>query len=204
MLVLGASQDPRVRGAFGAHPGRGLMGFRGRLLLGVSAELGKQKGLTAGEPLKRFVRGVLLVDVADKAGVDPFYRHRTEGQHVHDVVGRREDVGIPDHQKGTMRGPWDQDEPGLEHRHQRPFAADQRPRHVKAVFGQEIVEVVARDPPRELGVACPDEVRESVAQVPHVAVNLAPSATAVDDVAELLGGGRSDFEAQPVVGQDLE
>ena len=36
-----------------------------------------------------------------------------------------------------------------EDRHARPFGADQRPRHVEAVLGQQLVEVVAGDAPRD-------------------------------------------------------
>ena len=90
------------------------------------------------------------------------------------MVSRRVDVGVAEHQHRLDRGAVDQVQAGLEHGHARSLGARQGPRDVEAALGQQVVEVVARDPARQvLGVAAADLVGVPVAQVAQLRIDLA-------------------------------
>ncbi len=63
----------------------------------------------------------------------------------------------------------DQEDRRLEDRDAGAFRADERPRDVKAVFGEEAREVVAGDPPRNVRKTFPDEARVLVAELRNAA-----------------------------------
>ena len=91
-----------------------------------------------------------------------------------DVVGGDEDVGEAEHdQRAALRArrsaaAWPRDDDA------RAFAADQRAGHVEAVFGQQLVEVVAGDAARDAGKLLADEVGVAIANALQSGVDLAP------------------------------
>ena len=94
------------------------------------------------------------------------------------MVARAVDVGIAEHQDRLDGRAVDQVEARLQDRDARPLGARQRPGDVEALLGQQVVEVVARDPARQvLGVAAADLVGVAVAEVlePGVDLALAPA-----------------------------
>ena len=121
-----------------------------------------------------------------------------------DVVGRVVDVGIAQHQQRARRGGVDQLERRLEHGHAGALAAHQRPADVKAPLGQQLVEVVARDPSRDVGIAAAHEVGVAVAQIAQRRVDLSPPPARGHDGLELLLARGPDPQAKAVVGEHLE
>src|SRR5438874_11880007 len=73
------------------------------------------------------------------------------------------------------------------------LGAGQRGGYVEAALREQVVEVVAGDTPRDVGVPPPDLVRVAVAQLGQPPVDL-----------RVAGGALADVEAAPVVQQDVE
>ena len=88
-----------------------------------------------------------------------------DGAVLHDlgnVVGAEINVGPSDDEQHSRRRTLDQSASRFEHRDASAFGADQRARHVKAVFGEQVVEVVSGNAARN--------VRELAAHLLAVAV----------------------------------
>ena len=75
------------------------------------------------------------------------------------------------------------------------LGADERARDVEAVLGQQLVEVVAGDAPRDVREALADQVGVAVAQVAQPRVDLAPAPALADDLLQLSVAGRADGAA---------
>ena len=85
----------------------------------------------------------------------------------HDVVGRGVGVGeAEDRQRAHGRG-LDEPDRGLQHRDARALGADERAGHVEPVLGQQLVEVVARDPAGELGERRAHRRADPLGQLPQ-------------------------------------
>ena len=93
--------------------------------------------------------------------------------HLGHVVGGLEDRRVPEDQQRAARRLVDRWTVRLEDRRARALAADQGAGDVEAVLGQQLVEVEARDAPRDLRVALADEVGVAVTQVAQPTVDLA-------------------------------
>jgi hypothetical protein len=74
---------------------------------------------------------------------------------------------------------------------------------MEAALGEQIVEVEARDPARDLRVTLAYEVCVAVAQVAQCPVDLAAAAVARADLLEFLLAGWPDAHARPVGERDL-
>jgi hypothetical protein len=72
---------------------------------------------------------------------------------------------------------------------------------MKAVFRQQIVQIIAGHPPRNFRVAPPGLVGIAPREFFEP---LRPAATAAADQLQHLVAGGADLEPQPVVGQDVE
>ena len=128
------------------------------LLLRLAAELDQQPAAAVGEH-----RALVLVDaeqrhVLDQRVVHPLDRDRPMLAREHHVVGRAELVGVAGDEQRDARRLWDQLERRLEHRHAGRLRADERATHLEALLGEELVEVVAGDPPWDLRIARADLV----------------------------------------------
>ena len=126
-------------------------------------------------------------------------------QDLGDVVARAVDVGIAEHQQRLDGRAVDQVQAGLQDRDAGPLGARQRPGDVEAVLGQQVVEVVARDPARQvLGVAAADLVGVAVAERLEPGVDLALASAPADDPLQLLLGRGADGHPRAVVEQDVQ
>ena len=192
--AIGDERDRRGVGllfeALDASP-RPFAGFRGRL----AAELGDQPS-TAG--------GKTRLHPARETIVERFERGRLELHQLGDVVAGLEDVGVAQHDQAARRRAVDEPQRRFQDRHAGSLGADQRPRDVEAVLGQELVEVVARDAPRNVGEALTDLVRIAVAQPAQARVDLAAPPALGDDPLELAGARLGDPHPLAVVREYLE
>ena len=92
------------------------------------------------------------------------------------VVGCNEGVGKGDADQTPKRRACREPERRLEHGRTRAFAADERTRDVKAVFRQELVQVVAGHAARNARKPLADERREPIANRFQPRIDLPPSA----------------------------
>jgi hypothetical protein len=125
-------------------------------------------------------------------------------EEIHQIVGCREVVRVAEHDERAHRRPLDEAHGRLEDDRAGALAAHERPPDVKAVLGEELVEVVSGDAPRDVGVACANQVAVAVAEALELAVDLALPAALANDSVELLVARRADAHAMAVVGEDLE
>lgn len=118
------------------------------------------------------------------------------------MVGGEVGVGEPEHDERPCRRGLHQAHGGAEDRRARALGADQRAGEVEAVLGEELVEVVAADPARQLGRIGPDEVLGLVAEGFQLAVDPPFGAGTPTGLVEV--GGRADVHPRPVGEQDVE
>ena len=101
--------------------------------------------------------------------VDAFERDRLVGQDRRHRVGCFHDVGKAEHDQRPLLQHRQQLEFGVEHGHERRFAADQKTRDIEVVLGKERVEVVARDATRDVRIATADLVGVFVTELGRAA-----------------------------------
>jgi hypothetical protein len=126
------------------------------------------------------------------------------GEHLRDAVAGREGVGVAEHHEDPMGRAGDQPESRLQDDHAGALRANQGAGHVKAVLGEQLVQVVARHPPGDPRVALPDETGVAVSEGRHPGVDLPPPPAPRHDVLQLAVAGASHPQAQAVVGEHLE
>jgi hypothetical protein len=109
----------------------------------------------------------------------------------HVVAGRRH-IGVGEQDRDPLLRAVDQPHLRPEDGAQRPLAADEGAGDVEALLGQEVVEVVARDPARDLGVALADQVGVAVTEVAEPRVDLAAAPALGHDALELFFARRTN------------
>jgi hypothetical protein len=122
-----------------------LAGARICLILGFATELEEEPGATLGQQREIVAVHALLAHRLDEDAVEALNRERCVREDVHDAGSRGVGVGIATDQQRSTRWAMHKTRFRLEHGDARAFRAHQRPRHVEAVLGQQLVEVVARD-----------------------------------------------------------
>ena len=174
------------RGRVAAQRLHALFGACVALLARVGAELDQQPALAVGQQRRLALVLPLLHHVVDQPAVDPLEADRAVAEDLRHVVGRFEDVRVAEHQQRAGGGRVDEAHRRLQHGRQGALRADQGAGDVEALLGQQLVEVVAGDAARDVGVALADQLGVAVAQVAHRRVDLAAPAAGGDDPLELL------------------
>ena len=182
-LVLRVVEQPdvdqrRALAEVAHHPARA----RICLLAVRAAQLDQQPTAPVGQ-----VREVLDVHafrarIVHQLLVDPFQCERPVRKDRRDVFGGREDVFEAGDEHRAVRRPVDEAHRCAQHGHQSALAADQRARDVEPVLGEQLIEVVAGNAPRDLRVARADLLRVSVAHVSETSIDLAGAAASFDRV----------------------
>src|SRR6185312_14517368 len=103
-----------------------------------------------------------------------------------------------------MPRPGNEAQRGCEGESASALRADQSARDMEALLRQEVVEIVAGDAARDVGIAPPDLIAVAVAQGAERAIDLGAPAAAAHDEIERLVRGRADAQAQPVIGENLQ
>src|SRR5439155_9861205 len=104
----------------------------------------------------------------------------------------------------SVLGTGNQSRPRLEHHHARALGAYQRASHVETVLGQQLIEVIARHAPRDVGKLCADQVCVVVLYRTKSAVDVSSTAPRVDDGLTLAIGSRTNREPRSVIQQNRE
>jgi hypothetical protein len=176
-----------------------------RLVLGLAAVLGQQPGPAFGQLVHPGNVLAVLVQVVQDAGVEALQPDQALGaQEGGHVVGGRRGVGVADHQQGVVRRVGQQAHRGLEHEHARRLGADQRPGQVEALARQQVAEVVAGDPARDVRVPVADQRLVPCGQVAQRPVDLRPAAAAVDGPLVVVIAGGAHGHPGAVVGDDVQ
>ena len=105
----------------------------------------------------------LLLQAIDDASFETFEPDRPELQNLRNMIRRRKSILITKSNQRPVLRTVDQPQLGFEHDRARAFRSDQRARHVKSIFRQQLIEVVAGDPARNFRKARADQVAVLVA-----------------------------------------
>ena len=174
------------------------------LLAGLASELDQQPARALRQELELPEVEALPLHEADELVVDPLEADRPVAHDLGYGVGGLVYVGVAEHQRRPGRRTVDEAKRRLEHGHAGSLRAYERARHVEPVLGQELVQVVARDPARDVGITLADQVAVAVADRAKAGVDLAAPAAFGDQPLELILARLSDPHPKPVVGEDLE
>ncbi len=108
---------------------------------------------------------MVFVHETDQLVVDAFETGRLVFHDLRAVVGRVKNIRVAEDQQRTDRRIVDQLHRRLENGHASAFAASERARDVKALFRQQIVEVVTGNAPRNFRVTLANQRGIFVAQL---------------------------------------
>jgi hypothetical protein len=205
LLLLGVVEDlarRRARLALECLDQRaGLpLGFLPRL----AAEFDQQPAAPLGQQVDVLRVELLPLHVGDQHVVQPLEADRPVRHDLGHVVAGRVNVRITEHDQTAGRRAGDEAQGGLQDGDAGPLGAHQRAGHVETVLGQELRQVVAGDPARDVRKALADLVRVAVAQIAQPAVDLPPAPAGADDPLQLLLAGGPHPQAQAVVGEHLQ
>ena len=171
---------------------------------GVGAEFGQQPAAAFGQQRQPFRIDASTPRVFDQQVVNALEADRLVGHDIGDVIGALVDVGIGDQQQDSRRRAFHQAARGLQHRDAGAFGPDQRAGHVEAIFGQQEVEVVARNPAGNIGIALANQVGILIPEFFQAGIDFSPPAAFADDLLQFRIAGLAYFQTKAVVGEDIE
>ncbi len=153
-------------------------------------EIVEREALAAHEIDQQMVKaleadGAMLEDARDGVGGQEGVGEAQHGEHAEGRAGGEVEGGGDDGGAGALR-------------------ADQRAGDVEAVFGEQLVEVVAGDAAGNAGEFFADKLGVSVAQAGEAGVDFADTAAGADEGVELGGAGAADGHAGAVVEHEVE
>src|SRR6476646_8680663 len=127
----------------------------------------------------------LLLHVPDENVVHAFQANRSGLADFRDVVCRVIDVLVTKNQRGAFLGPVNETDLGGQNHHACAFRANQRFSNVEAALGQKLIETVAGDTARDVGIASAYEIGVLIAQGAQTRINFAATAAGVNDLLKL-------------------
>ena len=120
------------------------------------------------------------------------------------MIGALVNVGVSNNQQNPCRRTLDQAACSLKHGNARAFGTDQRAGHVEAVFRKKKIQVVSRNPARNLRIALSNQIAVLIPQRFQSGVNPASPAAFPNDCVQFLIAGLTYFHSQAIVCQDLQ
>ena len=120
------------------------------------------------------------------------------------MIGGDEGIGKSEHDQAAMLRAMLERAVGLEHGDAGALRAHQGAGHVKAVLGQQLVQVVAGNAAGNLGKTLPDQVAIGIPDAGQAGIDLPPPSAAGDDRLQLGFCGSADGEPGAVVEQNIE
>ena len=173
-------------------------------LRGVGAKLAQQKAAAFGQQQHVVDRQMLAEHVVDHQAIEAFQADRLVLEHCGHVIGGDEGIGKAEHHQAAMLRAMFERAAGLEHGDAGALGAHQGAGYVKAVFRQQLVQVVAGDAAGNFGKALADQVAVGIPDAGQAGIDLAPAAAAGDDGLQFGFRGSADGEPGAVVEKDVE
>src|SRR5438094_3973857 len=127
-----------------------------------------------------------------------------ELQYLWNMIGCEERIAIPQSNEGAMLGTGDQFQFGFEHDRARTFCSDECARDVESSFRQQLIQVVAGDPSRNLRESRADKSSVVLLDCAQSAVNLAAAAALSNDLSQFRFARRAYRHLRAVVKQDSQ
>src|SRR2546421_1015265 len=120
------------------------------------------------------------------------------------MVAASVNVWIAEHEQSACRGTFDQKRCCLEYGNARTFSTNQRACYIKAIFWQQLIQIVARDTAGNFWETLAYEVGVLIAQVFEPGINLAASSPLFDDTLKFFVTGLADSQAETIVCENVQ
>src|SRR5208282_4792858 len=146
----------------------------------------------------------LVAARVDHDVVKTFEADRAMLHDLRNVVGADVNVGPSNDQQHPLRWTFDEAASGFENRDTRAFGANQRTRNVKAVFREQIVEVVSGNAARNIRKLAAHLLTIAVGERLEAGVDFSAAATFANEAFEIVSAGCADVHALPAVGEDFK
>src|SRR5919197_598302 len=199
-LLLGRVLDVLRDRAVGAELPLERMSPVGRFLRRFPAELDEQPGAAVRIERDGLRVHPLLLHVVRDRVVDALDPDRPLFPDLDDLVGSDVLVGISENEERPMARIVDQPQRRLERDRASRFGTDERARDMETALRQQLVEVVARDAARDLGVALADELAVAVADRAKLGDELGGQPVVLPADAKPIAAVGDDLEFLDVVG----
>src|SRR5436305_13845935 len=112
-------------------------------------------------------------------------------------------VWIAEHKQRACRGTFDQARCCLEYSDTRTFSTNQCSSYIKAIFWQQLIQIVARDTAGNFWETLANEVGVLIAQVFEQGINLAALSPLFDDALEFFVTGLAHSQAETIVCENV-
>src|SRR3989440_966444 len=120
------------------------------------------------------------------------------------MVAANVNVWIAEHEQRACRRTFDQARCCLEYSNTRTFSSNQRSSYIKAIFWQQLIQVVARDAAGNFWETLANEVGVLIAEVFEPGINLAASPSPFDDALEFFVAGLAHSQAETIVCENVQ
>src|SRR6266480_864861 len=120
------------------------------------------------------------------------------------MVAASVNVWIAEHEQRACRRTFDQARCCLEYSNTRTFGSNQCSSYIKAIFWQQLIQVVARDAARNFWETLANEVGVFIAQVFEPGINLAASSPLFDDALKFFVADLAHSQAETIVCKNVQ
>src|ERR1039458_6187786 len=171
---------------------------------GVGAEFDHQPAAAFGQHREAIEVHAFAAARVDHDVVKTFEADRVVLHDLRHVVGADVNIGPSDDEQHTRRRTLDEAAGGFENRDASSLGADERARHVKAAFREQVVEVVSGNAARNVGKLAADLLAVAVGEGLEAGVDFGAASTFANEAVEVVRAGRADVHALATVGEDLK
>ena len=140
---------------------------------GIAAKLQQKETAAVWEKREVIELQMFLSQIGDETAVERFQPDRPKFGHFRNVIRRVENIRIAEDQKRARRRAMDEADRRCKHHHTGAFGADERARHVKSFFRQQLVKVVAGNAPWNSWIARANKRSIMIAQLSEPRINFA-------------------------------
>src|SRR2546421_1820120 len=120
------------------------------------------------------------------------------------MVAANVNVWIAEHEQRACRRTFDQARCCLEYSNTRTFSSNQCSSYIKAIFWQQLIQVIARDTAGNFWEPLANEVGVLIAEVFEPGINLAASSPLFDDALEFFVAGLAHSQAETIVCENVQ
>src|SRR5215469_12333530 len=125
-------------------------------------------------------------------------------QNLYEMITGSVDIGVAEHQERASGRTIHQANGCLENGDTGTFCTNQGPCNLESVFWQELIEVITRDTARNVRKALPDQMSIPIAQGLESSIDMAATATLLNDAFEFLVARPANAHTQAIIGQYLQ
>ncbi len=178
--------------------------FEARFFGGPCPHLDEQVAYAGGKLIEFFERETFASHEIDEQMVEAFEADGAVIEGARDGVGSQKSVRESQHRKNAEGRTGGEVKLRRDNCRAGAFTADQGAGDVKAVFGEQLVEVIAGDAARDTGKLFANQVGIAIANTGKARVECAGATPCTNEAVELIGTGAADGHAGAVVEDNIQ